>query len=175
MNFENSQAKSKFENPTNFVEINKNHDLFPQIEILFNQIIAPLYGDQTNATAKIGEAQDRKCQLLIEGGEIRGVLVYKSQINDEFAQIGGGQSIEIKTLFVVDSENNRGRGFGAKLFAKVVEYARSVKAENLLVTVSEEKPESYYFFVSKCGFVEKSKSVGKYKDGIEESILVKKL
>ena len=88
---------------------------------------------------------------------------------------GGGQAIEIKTLFVVDSENNRGRSFGAKLFAKVVEYARSVKAENLLVTVSEEKPESYYFFVSKCGFVEKSKSVGKYKEGVEESILIKKL
>ena len=123
MNFENSQAqaKSKFENPTNFVEINKNHDLFSQVEVLFNQIIAPLYGDQANALAKIGEAKDRKCQLLMENGEIRGVLVYKLQLNDEFAQIGGGQAIEIKTLFVVDSENNRGRGFGTKLFAKVVE------------------------------------------------------
>jgi len=88
---------------------------------------------------------------------------------------GGVQAIEIKTLFVVNPENNRGCGFGAKLFTKAIEYARSVKAENLLVTVSEEKPESYYFFVSKCGFKETHKEAGKYKEGVEESILIKKL
>jgi len=44
-----------------------------------------------------------------------------------------------------------------------------------LITVSEEKPESYYFFVSKCGFKEVHKETGKYKNGIEESILIKKL
>jgi len=76
---------------------------------------------------------------------------------------------------VVDAQNNGGRGFGAKLFIKAVEHARSVKAENLLVTVSEEKPESYYFFVNKCGFKETCKEIGKYKEGVEESILIKKL
>jgi len=88
----NNLPESKFENPIHFVEVSKEHPLFPQVEELFNQIIAPLYSDQTNALNKIGEAQDRKCQLLMENGEIRGVLVYKSQPNNEFAQVGGGTS-----------------------------------------------------------------------------------
>lgn len=88
--------------------------------------------------------------------------------------MGGVKAIEIKTLFVVDAENNRGRGFGAELLRKAEEYARSVGAENLLVTVSNEKPESYNFFV-KNGFKRVRKEIGKYKKYKMESTLIKEL
>jgi hypothetical protein len=41
MNFENSQLnpQNKFENPVHFLEVSKEHSLFPQVEDLFNQII----------------------------------------------------------------------------------------------------------------------------------------
>jgi len=35
--------------------------------------------------------------------------------------MGGCGAVEIKTLFVVNPENNRGCSFGAKLFTKTLE------------------------------------------------------
>jgi len=92
-----NKLQPSFENPVvRFVEVNENHPLFPQVEDLFIKIIAPLYGDQTEGLNKIGKAKDRECQLLMEGKEIRGVLVYKKQPNDDFAQVGGYEPLKLK-------------------------------------------------------------------------------
>jgi hypothetical protein len=75
-----------------FVEVNINHPLFPRVKDLLNQIIAPIYGDVTKFLDKIGEAKDRTCQLLMKGGEIVGVLVYKLEPNNDSGELGGGKS-----------------------------------------------------------------------------------
>lgn len=157
-----------------FEKVDGRHPLFPKVEELFKQIIAPLYGDQTNALKKIEKAEDRECKLLMEGKEIKGVLVYKLQPSNEFAKMGVTQVIEIKTLFVVDPENNRGRGFGDKLLTEVLKYAKDLKAGSLLVTVSEKKPESCNFF-TKRGFRVIFTEVGRYQSDIKEFFLARNL
>lgn len=103
MKFEQPSVQtSNFENPTQFVKVNntenpvghfvevsEEHLLFPQVESLINQVIAPIYGVQENALEKIRNGGDRKCQLLMKDGEIVGVLVHKSEPNHEFTKWGG--------------------------------------------------------------------------------------
>jgi hypothetical protein len=40
------------------------------------------------------------------------VLVVKTIPNNEFEDVGASNSIEIKTLFVLEPEKNKGQGYG---------------------------------------------------------------
>lgn len=145
------------------------------ISDLFQNTIAPLYGDQTDALKKIAEAKDRLSYLLLnENGNALGVLVFKRISSQEFETLGINKAIELKTLFVVDAGKNSGVGLGSQLLKQCLEYAESINAENIVVTVSEEKPESLKFFERK-GFKKISAMQDKYKNGITEFILAKSL
>lgn len=132
---------------------------------IFNRILEPLYGSQADALNKIRLGKDRTCFILYEGEIPVGVIAFKIDLSDEFAKQGVQKSIEIKSLFVVNSESNSGRGLGSVLLNKVVEEADKLKLnhESLHVTVSEKKAESLNFFKRK-GFVEKFKWKGRYVD-----------
>jgi len=115
----------------------------------FNSVIAPIYGDQREALNKIAAATDRVCEVLIDdlSKTLAGILVYKSSPTDEFGAYGAHQALELKTLFVVDAEKQSGKGIGSLLInrIKVVAFKEN-KFENIVVTVSDEKPESQTFF-----------------------------
>jgi ribosomal protein S18 acetylase RimI-like enzyme len=138
---------------------------------LFHKVIEPLYGDQSSALLKIAKAEDRTCEVLLADDTILGIVVYKNFPISEFAD----NSLEIKTLFVVDAENNSHKGIGSKLVQRVEEVAKMRGIfENIVVTVSEEKPQSIEFFKRK-GFEVIKICPDKYKKGMKEYVFCKSL
>jgi ribosomal protein S18 acetylase RimI-like enzyme len=138
----------------------------------FNSVIAPIYGNQDEALIKIAAATDRICEVLIEdlSNKIAGILVYKSHPIDEFASFGVHQALELKTLFVVDAANQSGKGIGSRLIERVKNVAfNEGNFEAIVVTVSDEKPESQDFFAKK-EFVKIASFAGKYKAGVVEAL-----
>lgn len=160
---------------TRFEEVNSAGPFMETLAELFQKTIMPLYGDQTVALTKIAKANDRHTYLLLnQKNEALGVLVFKRELSQEFKSIGVEQAIELKTLFVVDADKNSGKGIGSQLFKKCLQYAREVGAKKIVVTVSQEKPESLQFFKRK-GFEIIDSICGKYKKDKVEFILVMSL
>jgi WD40 repeat protein len=139
---------------------------------IFERILKPLYGSQDKALSQIAEGKDRKCFLLYESENPSGVIVFKTDPSNEFEAVGIKNSIEIKSLFVVDSSNNSGRGLGTTLLGKIVEEAGPDKThcESFHVTVSETKKESLIFFLTR-GFVIRDIWKGKYQEGKSEYLM----
>jgi len=157
-----------------FEQAYSNNAQMKTLYSLFQTTIAPLYGDQEEALKKISDAKDRLAYLLVNEEKVLGVLVYKNTVTQEFALLGVDDAIELKTLFVVDAKTNSGIRLGTQLFNKCLEYAKSVKAGYIVVTVSEEKPESIKFFERK-GFKKIDAMPNKYKVGVTEYIFAKSL
>jgi GNAT superfamily N-acetyltransferase len=116
------------------------------VEQLFKEVITPLYGDQTDALRKIKEGTDRKCKLLYHLDQPVGVIVYKTALSNEYEAYGIKNSLELKTLFVIDAKNNSGKGIGKQLVDKVIKIARKLHASSIHVTVNEKVEESTVFF-----------------------------
>lgn len=136
-----------------FESVSENNPLFAEVGAHFKQIIQPIYGDQSQALEKIGKAQDRRCEVLLESVEttsrVAGILVYKTNPTDEFESRGAPRALEIKTLFVVNAAENSGRGIGSQLWQRVEEVAKTSLFSSVVVTVSETKGESLAFFKKK--------------------------
>lgn len=139
---------------------------------IFNRILAPLYGSQDKALQQIREGLDRKCFLLYENEMPAGVLAFKTVLSNEFAQYGLKKSIEIKSLFVDQSQQNSGRGLGSALIDKLKEEVKllDVPYEGIHVTVSEQKEESLMFFKKK-GFSITHAWKDRYQKGVTEYLL----
>ncbi len=155
-----------------FHPVQRESEKMAELQKIFERILVPLYGSQTDALSKIESAKDRSCYLLCEENLPVGVLVFKTILSNEFSEFGIKDSIEIKSLFVVDSENNSGRGLGSTLFQKAVEEASKLGLGHKAfhVTVSETKEESLAFFKRK-GFQIVHKWVGRYIDKVTEYLL----
>lgn len=121
------------------------------VEEIFNRVLTPLYGDQMKAINQIRESVDRKCYLLFDNDLPAGVLVFKTVLSNEFAEFGITDSIEIKSLFVHNAEQNSGRGLGSNLINKLMEEVSdlALNHKGIHVTVSETKEDSMAFFQKK--------------------------
>jgi GNAT superfamily N-acetyltransferase len=139
---------------------------------IFHRILVPLYGSQDKALQQIRESTDRKCFLLYEDEMPAGVLVFKTVLTNEFAEIGIKNSIEIKSLFVDQSAQNSGRGLGSALVEKLKDEVEQLGIDynSIHVTVSEAKGESLTFFTKK-GFQVVYTWVGRYLKGVKEHLL----
>lgn len=157
-----------------FHQVNKSSPYMPELKEIFQRIIEPLYGPQDDALKKIGQAKDRACYMLYEGRRPVGVIVFKTELSNEFISSNIQDSIEIKSLFVVDSTNNSGRGLGTTLLNKIIEEGEKLKIHHQAfhVTVSETKQESLTFFQRK-GFRIAAEWLGKYKDKTTEYLLAR--
>jgi L-amino acid N-acyltransferase YncA len=142
-------------------------------EKIFRQVLEPLYGDQTKALRQIHQNQDREGYLYLMDHEPVGILVYKTKGSNEFANLGVENSLEIKTLFVINSEKNSGKGIGSDLLKRVENKAREELFPSVHVTVSETKKDSLHFF-SKKGFQIVQTWDGKYVENTKEHLLNKK-
>ncbi|MCE5294020.1 MAG: GNAT family N-acetyltransferase [Chlamydiales bacterium] len=148
------------------------HDKMHILTEIFTRILEPLYGSQSKALSQIRESKDRKCFLMYEQENPVGVLVFKTEVSDEFADCGAPKSIEIKSLFVDQSMQNSGRGLGSRLVDKLKEEVNKLGIDylGLHVTVSETKPESLAFFKRK-GFVITHEWQGRYQKDVTEYLL----
>lgn len=158
-----------------FEKIDRTSVYMQIMAALFQQTIAPLYGDQTSALGKIFDAQDRLSYLLLDNEQnVLGVVIFKKDLSQEFENLGITNAIELKTLFVVNAEQNSGVGLGSQLLNQCLKFASTAKADNVIVTVSEEKPESLRFFERK-GFKKIKLLEDKYKSGVTEFVLVTRI
>lgn len=167
-----SKKQNNEQYSTRFETVEGKNELVGVVECLFEEIIKPIYGDQALAIERIRKGVDRTTKLFFENENPIGVLVVKTLPNDEFASVGAPNGIEIKTLFVIDPEKNKGKGYGKKLLIESLVQAVKSKADYLVVTVSENKEESLGFFQAK-GFEIKKAMPDKYTDGVIEYLLIK--
>lgn len=145
------------------------------LQDVFNKILTPLYGSQDSAIEKILNASDRDSFVAYnENNDPIGLLVYKNQPTEEFAEYGAFNSLEIKTLFLIDAEKNSGKGYGSMLYNQLESVGYKGGYDFIHVTVSEDKPESIAFFKKK-GFKIAAEFIGKYIEGKTEYLLVKDL
>ncbi|MCP5508852.1 MAG: GNAT family N-acetyltransferase [Chlamydiales bacterium] len=149
-----------------------NSELMQAITEIFNRILTPLYGSQDKALRQISESKDRSAYLLYEGDEPVAVLVFKTVLSNEFEEYGIKNSIEVKSLFVDQSQQNSGRGLGSALVDKLKEEVENLRLnhESIHVTVSETKKESLMFFKKK-GFDIVHTWDGRYIPGVKEHLL----
>lgn len=132
----------------------------------FEEIIQPLYGDQTKSLNKIFSKFDRETYVLLdESSAPIGILVAKTSEKD---------TLEIKTLFIVNSEKNSGKGFGSLLLKQALDLALELNKSNILVTVAEDKKDSLAFFQRK-GFEIIDSQEGIYREGKIEYFLRKNM
>ena len=150
----------------------ENLERMPVITEIFHRILTPLYGPQDKAIGQIKASDDRKAYLLYEGETPVGVLVFKTVLTDEFEEFGVKNSVEVKSLFVDQSQKNSGRGLGSALVSKLKEEVENLHLghESIHVTVSETKQESLLFFKKK-GFEIVHTWDGRYFEGTKEHLL----
>lgn len=156
-----------------FEEINDQKlELYAIICEIFHRILEPLYGPQAKALGQILDASDRRCFLLLENRMPSGVLVFKTELSDEYSSIGISKSVEIKSLFLDSSKKTSGHGLGSRLINKLTEevVAMNLSEEGIHVTVSENKPESLTFFKKK-GFTITHEWKDRYTKGSVEYLL----
>lgn len=139
---------------------------------IFNRILTPLYGSQDKAIAQIKDSKDRAAFLLYENSHPMGVLVFKTELSQEYKDLGVSNSIEIKSLFIDHSVENSGRGLGSALIDKLFSEVKklNLNASGVHVTVSEKKQESLTFFKKK-GFEIKDGWKDRYEAGTVEYLL----
>jgi WD40 repeat protein len=139
---------------------------------IFNRILTPLYGSQEKAIGQIRESRDRSCFLLYEDDCPKGVLVFKTVLSDEYADVGVTKSVEVKSLFVDNSVHNSGKGLGSALVDKLKEEVEKLDLNHsgIHVTVSETKEESLMFFRKK-GFSIAHAWQDRYIKGVTEYLL----
>jgi len=148
----------------------------PLLQEIFERILTPLYGSQEEPLKKISLAQDRRCYLLHEQENPVGVVAFKTFLSNEFAPYGIKNSIEIKSLFLIDPERNSGRGLGKVLFQKVIDDVNGLylQYESFHVTVSETKQDSLVFF-RRLGFRVMHAREDRYKKNVIEYLLSRPL
>jgi GNAT superfamily N-acetyltransferase len=134
------------------------------------EVLSPLYGSQINSFEKVRKNEDRSSFLLVEGEEPCGILIFKNEPQNEFSCLGIKNAVEIKSLFLYNPQRYSGKGYGSILFNHVKNHATSSGAENLIVTVSEQKQDSLKFF-GKKGFEQVANMGDKYNTGFDEYLL----
>ncbi len=150
-----------------FVKVDGSSSYFSRVERVFREVLAPLYGDQSKMVSLIKSCEDRQCELLLADGAAVGLIVYKKLLQNEFAEFGVMNSLELKTLLLIDSKENSGKGYGTELINRVKKVAGEKCASGVHVTVSEEVKTSQRFFRHK-GFSVLQAWEGRYKSDVKE-------
>jgi N-acetylglutamate synthase-like GNAT family acetyltransferase len=159
-----------------FVCLEENSSSFQVVKEIFENMIEPVYGDISATLEKIKQCKDRRCEFMVseENGQYIGLIIYKKTPTNEFAKLGIRNSLEIKTLLVIDPKRNSGKGLGTALLKRVEAVATQLHASSMHVTVSELRPDALEFFKKKQ-FKICSVWKDKYQKGVSEYLLSKPL
>jgi ASC-1-like (ASCH) protein len=159
-------------------QIKSGSSYAPAIKKEIDKVITPLYGDQEKMWQKVMDKNsDRICYAAMteDGTQLLGVLIFKSAPSNEYKDsLNISESVEIKTLFVIDRELNGRHGVGSKMLEKAIRYADQISAAAVHVTVSDNAQSSLSFFQKK-GFRIVSSVKDKYIKGVNENILTYQL
>ena len=117
------------------------------VQRFFNEVIKPIYGDQSSALRKIfpdhGRVSDRQCDgLFDDDNQLLGILLYKKDLQ------GKRKSIEVKTLGLLQPGRSSGKGLGTVLIQHLDDVVKRSHARGVKVTVSSANHASKRFFES---------------------------
>jgi ASC-1-like (ASCH) protein/ribosomal protein S18 acetylase RimI-like enzyme len=133
------------------------------LELIANEILAPLYGDQAKYLNQWLTGESFKhAFLMFDNGVPVGFLNLKRNPEKTY--------VKISTLLVLPAHQNK--GYGPKLLDWALKHAVDWYYDCMVVTVSEEKPESLGFFL-KNGFQIINFLHSKYKPNVTEFVLKK--
>lgn len=156
-----------------FRVINRDHVLSERVDEYMIERIGHLYGfeDVNHWTRdKMWFKNDRIVEVLMINDEMVGNLIYKTKLSNEFECHGIVNSLEVKSLYLFDADNNSGKGFGTLLFNRMMEISEEYQTKSIHVTVSEEVPESLEFFRTK-GFASKVELPIKFKPNVNQHLM----
>jgi len=130
-----------------------------------NEYLVPIYGNQSKALNEWLSGKGYKSAFIIEAhGQTAGLLSLKRDPNKDY--------VKISTLLIIDEfQKNK---LGKILLDKSVEFAREQRTNRLIVTVSETMSQSVVFFL-KNNFQIIDKKIGKYKRGVTEFIMERRV
>lgn len=117
----------------NFINLQQNIQYFALIKKSFTELIVPKYGIQEEALEKIQVGSDRQCEILLINDEPKGLIVYKTELQNEF---GLNQAFELKTALLFDPIKHR--GLGQFLFQRAENHAVKQKAKWIYGTMAEK-------------------------------------
>ncbi len=130
-----------------------------------DNILTPLYGDQTKAFNEwITGSGYKHAYCLEEEGNVSGFVSLKADKSKTY--------LKISTLVVMPGYRNNGHGLELIRFAE--KFARKLDYQQIIVTVSETKDKSLRFFKNNNFFVVDKKK-GKYQSGVAEYVLKKEI
>ena len=146
----------------NIENVNHNHSLF--LKKIADEILVPIYGSQDKAYKEWFSAEsNKKAFVSVKDGNILGGFLSLKLDRDK-------PYLKIATLLTII----KGQGCGITMLNFAINFAKINNFNQLLVTVSEKKPESISFF-KKNGFELLEIRVGKYQEGVGEYVLLRSL
>lgn len=158
-----------------FVEVNGTSEHFPLVKEQFEKVIQPIYGSQARDLKGIESSTEKKCLLLLANETPVGILVFKTGITEAREDSKyTARCFVIKTLFVINSTANNGKGYGSCLIDKAIKEAKKRHATSMYVTVSASAPDALKFFQKKGFKIEKGIE-DKFTTGVIEHVLTKTL
>jgi len=147
------------------------------VEKIIKKVIVPIY-QQEEYVYKVFK-EDRICELMFDKedkvkSKPLGILVYKKELSDEFGEYGIEKSFEVKSLFLINAEENSKKGSGSALLLRILGKCAELRAENLHLTVSSLVPSVSEFFKKKH-FVEKHCWGKKYREDADEFLFCRRV
>ncbi|MFM2428385.1 MAG: hypothetical protein RL012_269 [Bacteroidota bacterium] len=118
-----------------FQIVKKSDPLFTLIEEAFDSKISALYDHRCSTLQKLQKLDDRYCEIMFVENQPSGFMIYKKTLQQEF---GLKNAFELKTLFVLNPEENTRRGLGSLLFHRADALARAQQALYTYSTVVKD-------------------------------------
>lgn len=166
-----AQVKKEEARSFYFERLGKNSDrLIRLLEEYFKENIQPLYGDQRAFLDKIKEGKDRTCEFLFCNNKPVGVLIYKNQLSDEFAESGILQGLELKTVFLLEKRKKTAGLFLYYLLSHAANLTLDKQGICMFGTVSSQKPDVLKV-MCKMGFKIIEMFKDKYIKGVDEYLI----
>ncbi len=122
-----------------FVQVAAKSFHFKTVQSTFKKLISNIYGDQKVALAKIKEGKDRTCEIMLNYHNPLGIIVYKSSLQNEY---GLSNALELKTLLLLNPKKNSSHGYGSRLFQRIDEVAKELRADMVYCTASSKVEDS---------------------------------
>ena len=107
--------------------------------------------------------------MLTQDGDPKGFLVFKTDLSDEYADFGIVNSLELKTLCLINLKQNKGQGFGTALVDRAKKEARLLGASGIHLTLSEAS--MMLGFYENADFKIQYSWLGKFQPGKSERLL----
>lgn len=116
-------------------------DKFPLVKKVFNEVMAPFYGEQQNILSDIEKRESRKTEILSHRGKDVGCIVYKRDLTKN--------QLEVTLIALFDPGENNNKGYRTRLVERIEEVAAQSRAEAICYMLPSALDEHIQYFIHK--------------------------